>query len=149
MKKVVIAWFLVIGWMGLIFYFSHQSGEDSSALSGGLTENIYHLLPFWPTDMESFHSLIRKAAHVGVYFGLGILVIHAFRVTMATRPRRLIIWAWILCTCYAITDEIHQLFIPGRSGEVSDVVLDSIGALVGIGLYVVLWKKFASKKEGS
>ncbi|AXF55237.1 VanZ family protein [Salicibibacter kimchii] len=145
-KQMIVAWLLVIGWMGLIFYFSHQSGEASSSLSGGVTEVAYSwsqsLFPFVNIDFETFHTLIRKAAHVAVYVVLGLFVIHAFRVsTIEGRVSwRVIVWAWVLCTCYAITDEVHQLFIPGRSGEVSDVVLDSVGAMVGIGIYIIVWK---------
>ncbi|QQK76481.1 VanZ family protein [Salicibibacter cibarius] len=147
-KQKIVAWLLVIGWMGLIFYFSHQSGEASSSLSGGVTEVAYswsqRLIPFVTIDFESFHTLIRKAAHVAVYVVLGIFAVHAFRVSTTERStRQITLWAWLLCVCYAITDEVHQLFIPGRSGEVSDVVLDSIGALVGIGVYVVVRRKWS------
>ncbi|QDI90378.1 VanZ family protein [Salicibibacter halophilus] len=145
-KRVIVAWFLVIGWMGLIFYFSHQSGEASSSLSGGVTEVAYSwsqsLLPFVTIEFDPFHTWIRKAAHVAVYAVLGLFMVHALRVSTieGRMSRRIILGAWVLCTVYAITDEVHQLFIPGRSGEVSDVALDSIGSMVGIGVYVVVWK---------
>ncbi|QQK80360.1 VanZ family protein [Salicibibacter cibi] len=150
-KQKIVAWLLVIGWMGLIFYFSHQSGEASSSLSGGVTEVAYRwsqrLIPFVTIDFETFHTLIRKAAHVAVYVVFGIFAVHALRVsTTAGRMRRIVLWAWLLCVCYAITDEVHQLFIPGRSAEVSDVVLDSIGAIVGISVYVIVRGKWSFRR---
>ena len=41
-------------------------------------------------------------------------------------------YAWIFCILYAMSDEFHQLFVPGRSGEIRDICIDSLGALLGI-----------------
>jgi len=45
------------------------------------------------------------------------------------------------CSLYAVTDEIHQLFVPGRSGELRDVMIDSIAALVGVGLCMWMMRR--------
>ena len=45
---------------------------------------------------------------------------------------------WLIAALYAASDEIHQLFVPGRSGQLSDVILDSAGALAGVAAFTVL-----------
>ncbi|WP_245575523.1 VanZ family protein [Alkalicoccus chagannorensis] len=66
---------------------------------------------------------------------------HALKQSRARRPG----WtALIICVVYAASDEYHQTFIPGRSGEVSDVVIDGIGAFVGISFYLLIRKRWSS-----
>ena len=48
------------------------------------------------------------------------------------RKRRALFSAWLTASAYAATDEFHQLFVPGRSGQISDVILDSAGAALGV-----------------
>jgi VanZ family protein len=62
---------------------------------------------------------------------LGVLVANCLLNTNVPKPR-LFLLALLICILYAISDEIHQMFIPGRSGQVSDVLIDSTGGLVGI-----------------
>lgn len=45
---------------------------------------------------------------------------------------------WLIAALYAASDEIHQLFVPGRSGQLSDVILDSAGALAGVAAFAVI-----------
>ncbi len=56
------------------------------------------------------------------------------------------VFSLIFCILYAITDEIHQLFVPGRGTEVTDVLIDGIGALIGIGLYKFIFKIYCAVK---
>ena len=79
--------------------------------------------------------LVRKSAHIIAYFILGILMYRALRINIRRwRTRTVASFALLSCSLYAVTDEIHQLFVPGRSGELRDVMIDSIAALVGVGL---------------
>jgi VanZ family protein len=134
LKNKLMAWTLVGAWMGLIFYLSHQPADESSELSAGIMQAVLGVLgPFIPFAEETFHTIIRKTAHVTAYAVLGFLSIHAFTVSGLKNSA---FYALLLSFFYAVTDEIHQLFIPGRSGEVSDVLLDTMGALIGIGLYI-------------
>ncbi|MDQ0352748.1 VanZ family protein [Alkalibacillus filiformis] len=138
MKKIV-SWLAVLMWMGLIFYFSHQPGEESSELSGSVVEIVLSIVPFIDADTEWVHIVIRKGAHFFVYFILGVLVINALRISGVKLKRS--VWVSILvCLLYAISDEVHQLYIPGRSGEVSDVVLDTVGASFGMLIYLVFYR---------
>ena len=50
---------------------------------------------------------------------------------------RSIVLVLLICVLYAISDEVHQLFVPDRGGEVKDIIIDSVGATVGIGVYLL------------
>lgn len=52
-----------------------------------------------------------------------------------------IIFSLLICILYAISDEIHQVFVPGREAQVKDVIIDSGGAAVGIGVYLIINRK--------
>lgn len=138
------AWIPVFIWMGVIFYLSNQPATDSSELSNGIAEMCVAMIQsIFPIELTpaSIHFFIRKGAHFFAYFTLGILTTYALR-----KNRRQKWIAFFICVIYAISDEIHQLFIPGRSGEIRDVLLDSTGALIGIILYVIIQKLLEWKK---
>ncbi|MDV2684352.1 VanZ family protein [Alkalihalophilus lindianensis] len=134
------SWVCVLLWMALIFYLSHQPATESAELSSGIMERIVAVVeivvPTIHQHLDTVHLIIRKGAHFFAYFILGILVIHALRGGRLTGYRRVLL-ALSICVLYAISDEVHQLFIPGRSGEVTDVLIDSAGASGGIGLYLL------------
>lgn len=135
--RKILRWIAVIIWMGVIFYLSHQPGTESSNLSSGITDFVIQtidtLLPFISVDEALFHHLIRKSAHFTAYFLLGLLVNHAIRLPYGKR----LVTALVICILFATSDEVHQLFIVGRSGEVRDVLIDSTGAATGIGVYML------------
>lgn len=138
--KITWHWIPVIIWMALIFYLSHQTGNQSSQLSTGITaiivQLIEKLLPQAPTHLElsSLQYFVRKNAHFFLYFILGGLVANALRAS-GVKGYRLMGYALLICVVYAISDEVHQLFIPGRAGQIKDVLIDSAGAIGGTLLY--------------
>lgn len=95
-----------------------------------------------PPDL---HHFIRKNAHFFIYFILGVLVKYALNSSGSTGFKAVGI-SLLICVGYAFSDEIHQLVVPGRGGQLSDVVIDSCGAGLGILLQTVL-VKFMSKRE--
>ena len=139
--KQTISWATVLLWMALIFYFSHQPATESAELSRGVTalllQAVETLAPGVEIDAPVFHSFVRKATHFAVYLVLGVLVINALFVS-GVRGYRAAGWALLICVLYAISDEFHQTFVPGRSGEVVDVLLDSLGSGTGILMYLGL-----------
>ena len=139
----LLSWIAVIFWMALIFYLSHQPAAISNELSSGITEMIVNTLEKLASqfqfNIENLHHIIRKNAHFFAYLILGILVLNALRRSGAYGKKGLGI-ALLICILYAITDEVHQLFIHGRSGEVKDVLIDSAGASTGIIIYLVISK---------
>ena len=134
-KQNMIAWALAGGWMAVIFILSHQPASVSSGLSSGITEFLIDLFKgiFRGSDaeIEGIHTLVRKNAHFIAYFILGILLLNAIRKNGNLQFRDISL-AFAVSILYAISDEIHQLFIDGRSGEIRDVLIDSAGAATGI-----------------
>lgn len=149
-NKVLFRVFLIltIAWMILIFSFSAKNAEESDAASmrvGYWIGSIVHAdFDDWPPEAqdsfaEKINYPIRKGAHASEYAVLGILIVCCIASSgMACAGQRgLILPAWILTTLYACTDEFHQLFVPGRSGQITDVGIDSAGALIGCA--VIVW----------
>ena len=132
-----LPWILVILCMALIFYLSHQPATKSNCLSTGITEKIVKavekIAPDVDLDSVSFNHIVRKNAHFFSYLVLGILVMNGLR-SSGVSGYRIIFFAIGICILYAISDEVHQLFVPGRGGRVSDVFIDSAGAAIGIGI---------------
>lgn len=138
-----MAWGAAILWMAVIFMLSHQPGSQSSQLSSNVTEVIVQaietVIPDSGGGVEQIHTIVRKNAHFFAYMLLGILLTNAFRRSGATGWRSFAL-AFVGSAVYAMSDEFHQLFIEGRSGEVRDVGIDSAGAAAGILLYALLTK---------
>ena len=138
MKRKIIPWLLVVLWMALIFYLSHQPATKSNGLSKGATEIILETVEKVAPDVDvnkgNFNHILRKNAHFFAYLVLGILVANGLRRSGVIGYRAIGI-AILICILYAISDEVHQLFVPGRGGQVKDVLIDSAGAVVGIGMY--------------
>ena len=129
------SWITVILWMLLIFYLSQQPVATSNELSSGITERIIETVEIVaPQDnlsVDSIHHTIRKNAHFFIYFFLGIFVLIALkrRVMKGYRKERIALY---ICVAYAVSDEVHQLFVSGRGAQVKDVLIDSAGAAMGI-----------------
>lgn len=141
-RKRILQFVPVLCWMGVIFYLSAQPAEESSELSTGLMHVLLQYIErIAVVDEGFFHHIIRKIAHLFAYFILGILAMFAFEKQKWHSLYQGII-AYIICVLYAMSDEIHQLFVPGRSGEIGDVGIDASGALLGILLYILLQKIF-------
>lgn len=148
MKKL-IKLILVILWMLLIFSFSNQKAEDSSKLSDGIIVKVANVFidEELSTEkqeeiLEKYTTIVRKTAHFVIYLILGILVINLF---IEYDIKHLILISLLVCLLYSISDEFHQLFIDGRSGEIRDIIIDTIGSLTGITSYYILRKKIVKK----
>ena len=134
----------VIAWMVVIFLFSMQNADDSSSMSKGLLQwflNTFY--PHWEElsaarqqeVIDMIHTLFRKCGHFSEYAVLGILwtLNTRFEHWQKNHCRAWRIWLpFLLSLLYAISDEIHQLFVEGRSGEVRDVCIDFCGTTTGI-----------------
>ncbi|MBP3878534.1 MAG: VanZ family protein [Lachnospiraceae bacterium] len=138
MKQRRIYLILAVMWMALIFYMSSrdaaESTEDSLAVGRIICEILdpeFHLLeePQQMTRMRAADHLVRKCAHAAEYAVLGFLL---FMTLKKYRVRRCALPALLLTACYAAGDEIHQYFVPGRSCQAGDVLIDSAGALAAI-----------------
>ena len=124
--KLRIAWGLLIFWMGLIFFMSNQPADISNAQSNFILELIKGAgIPVKEQSIQMIITLIRKGAHFSEYTILGLLGYNVIRYYISTRKARFL--ALILVFIYACSDEFHQIFIPGRAGRFTDVVIDTCG----------------------
>ena len=137
---------LALFWMIVIFYYSSktavESTQDSMAVGmaiGRLFVADYDELP----ESEQYDIAkciehpIRKTAHAMEYAVLGLLLTLGLYANKKYALKRYfmcrnILCPWMFATFYACTDEFHQLFVPGRSGQITDVCIDSGGALFGV-----------------
>lgn len=119
-------------WMVVIFMLSQQSASISSGQSGVFVEQLHHIAP--SVDQQLLTFLVRKGAHIFAYFVLGILMVNALRQVNLSKFKfnRPAVLSIIVCALYAASDEFHQLFIIGRSGELRDIMIDSCAAMVGV-----------------
>ncbi len=160
-KRIVLVILIIIN-CTIIFSFSNKVADDSSKQSGRIVNFISQIVPIIKNMPEpdktnfiegTLTTIVRKTAHFSIYTLLGLLSMN-FMLTFKEKEFYKIdlrcLVALIFCTFYAITDEIHQYFIPGRSCELRDVCIDSLGALTGILLVIIvvgIYKKVKSKKK--
>ena len=142
-----LAGVLAIVWMCVIFAFSAQTKEESSAVSESFSYRVVSSTNFFfHLDMDdarvreiadAIEGFVRKAAHMTEY---GILSVLLYIWIGQWSMRFLRRWgtAFGAATVYAATDEIHQLFVAGRSGRFTDVCIDGLGAGLGIFVFILL-----------
>lgn len=147
-----ILWAATLALMMVIFGFSAQSGEESGSVSAIITEPLTELVAdrmdeeLSEAEEQMLYSQIdhyvRKTAHFCEYALLGLLL-HLLCRSYGLLQR----WIpWLIGTVYAATDELHQIYQPNRSGQISDVVLDSAGVFAGI-LFIWLMIQYRRKKH--
>ena len=143
MKKVIFT-LLVILWMAVIFSFSAKPADQSEEMSQSVGRKIGELFEpgfeKWPESEQMAYAEridypVRKCAHATEYIILGILLMAVGESYRIGKKLRL---AFVIGAAYACSDEIHQLFVPGRSGQVTDVLIDCTGLLVGIILVLLI-----------
>ncbi|HOJ58831.1 MAG TPA: VanZ family protein [bacterium] len=121
MSRFLRYWLPVLVWMSMIFYLSSQSRL--------------------PVEMPYWVPYVDKLAHAAVFGILGFLFIRAWlEGKLEAVNTRVVAFAVLFTALYGITDEIHQMFVPGRSPAVGDVIADALGAAV-FGAVLYKWKK--------
>lgn len=144
--------------MILIFSFSAKNGTSSAGMSIGYAKELARILSFLGffqihsnADLmmhaEAVHTFVRKTAHFTEYAVLGFFTYKAVSCDVQNR-KKAVLTAQLISTGYASTDEIHQMFVPGREGKVFDVMIDSCGAFCGI-MVSLITQKFIEKKKGN
>ena len=144
MKRIItrtVLWVLVILWMGMIYNFSAENADESLETSDSVVDVVIERLfnskkdPLNNTAFDDFKMkvshFVRKSAHFTAYMILGILTSSALLTHNFKKTTKSILSLGI-CFLYAVSDEIHQEFVPGRAGRFSDVMIDTSGALLGV-----------------
>ncbi len=147
MKKIIIRIILLIllfGTFFIIFGFSNQNGEESSGISRKVTVMITDKILKLSNDkkmqiFDRMESIIRKIAHFSIYTIVGMLLMGFFSTYQIEEMGRIYI-SIVIGIIYATSDEIHQAFIPNRSAQLTDVMIDTMGVLLGICLILLILK---------
>lgn len=146
MVKKIIKFIIVLLCMTIIFMFSSDNGNQSNKKSDGVIMSVckifvHHNL----TESEKKHIInkyvvfVRKSAHFIIYLILGLSLISLIKEFRTVNWYSFII-AFIIAVLYACSDEIHQIFVSGRSAKVTDIIIDGFGSFIGIYLYYILYK---------
>ena len=130
--------------MLVIFLMSSEVAGTSSARSDEIVRTIQSTGINAPTDLLTF--LVRKAAHISAYFILGILLFNLLK-EYGLGVKKMVFISIAIAMLYACTDEVHQVFVSGRSGQVRDVLIDTAGAAVGVVVYAALSSRFYKKSK--
>lgn len=159
-RKLIIRyvfWTLTLGVMAFIFIMSGQTSQESHNTS---TSFISSFLTLFMDNFEflnesekqsiiqSFQFIVRKLAHFSVYAALGVCSYSAINTYNLLNSRKF--WlSLVLCFVYSLTDECHQIFVDGRAGRLYDIVIDTLGAVVGIlfvTMVIFILKKLKSRR---
>jgi len=135
--KKIISIILLIFWCMLIFYFSNQVGSLSENSSSRLINFFSNLFGINLYKFKYIKFIVRKLAHIFLYFVLSLLSINCFK---RFKYQKYIIISFIFCLIYSSCDEFHQFFISERSAQITDIFIDCIGIFLGIFLYSLINK---------
>ncbi len=140
-KRLIINWIILIGWMLLIFFMSNQPADISTKQS----DLVIKLFSAIGIDLnahlgELASFVVRKVAHFTEYFILYYFSISVCKYYVDIEKAR--VYCLFVVLGYAISDEIHQYFIPGREMAIMDVAIDFSGGVVG---FIVNWAIYKIK----
>lgn len=145
-KRTLILGLIFVLWILVIFAFSAMNANSSTDLTtiainiltdiranNSFIDNIFNKL----TENHQLFYIVRKMAHMFVFCMLEIIVFTLLKtIKLSTLKTSLL--SILIVFLYACTDEFHQLFVSGRSGQFSDVMIDTLGGLIGLSISLIL-----------
>ena len=145
-------WIITIAIMVAIFCLSAQPAEISQNTSNSFAYKVLSIFEEFQRLDESTQSkvveemqlYVRKAAHFSEYACLSVFMY--LSVLQTFKGKMLFVWSLAVCQLYAVSDEVHQYFVPGRSCEIRDMLIDGAGVISGI-LAVLLIKIIIFRKR--
>jgi len=161
--KILVSWTIVIVWAGVIFYLSSKTADQSTVQSRGVIgvfTGMFGTVIQNDEVMETVDGIVRESAHGVEYLILGVVLFNALFITLNYRKQEeelltaqtgiecrdkyrwlnCMICSILICCIYALTDEIHQIPIPGRTFQIMDLIIDTIGSIIGSVLMCVFYK---------
>lgn len=143
-KKVFLYLVFTVLCMIIIFIFSSKNshlsnGTSKMLIDKGITvyEYVFHQEVDHNQVIQKLNYPVRKLAHYSIYFLLGIFV---YYFIFYSRCKYKLITSIGICFLYAILDEVHQLFVIGRTGQILDIFIDTMGSITAIFLMCFLGK---------
>lgn len=149
----ILLWIATIAVAGMIFGFSCQDGDASTQTSSRIVEPVVRFLASHMSPMNADQAsgmqmtiqfLVRKLAHLTEFAMLGFLV---SSLTHSYALRHAGSLAWLIGAVYAATDELHQLLGGSRTGMWEDVLLDSVGVLLGACVASLVCRKLIERQR--
>ena len=152
--KKILYLALVLIWMLTVFMFSNQNGEKSQGTSRKISTIVAQVFTHnqeinedeKEAIVEKVDHVIRKMAHYSIYAIGGILLYNYIR-TLNSITKKAILISILVGIIYAITDELHQYFMNGRSAQITDVIIDSLGIFTGVILMYKIQKNLYNKNS--
>ncbi|WP_125154745.1 VanZ family protein [Clostridium rectalis] len=141
--KKFFKYVFILVWMIIIFKFSQDPADISNSKSGIVIDTLTSIginVNSYFGELTNF--VVRKMGHLTEYFILALLCINAFKENFKIKTSYIL--AVLTVFIYACSDEFHQLYVPGRSGKFTDVLIDSFGGVLAV-LCFILWRIYKKK----
>ncbi len=155
--KRVIAGVFVIAWMTIVFIFSSQDGIQTLNTSGAVIHTIEKTVNNDESQVDShtfenntdnkttqkykysskLQKIVRKNAHC-ILYTVGGVAISVFFTTYNFGKCKLILFTILTGFLYAVLDEIHQMYVPGRTSSAIDVIIDTTGIIIGLTIFIII-----------
>ncbi|MBQ8892271.1 MAG: VanZ family protein [Bacilli bacterium] len=147
--KKVISWILVLIWLIVIFFFSAMDSDNSNQKSKQVINTVVETtinttndlgIVKEPSDAKrneivvTLNMPLRKCMHALVYFILSLLLLNALHLSRFKNYKLYLICV-IVCIIYSLFDEYHQTFVNGRTGQLLDALIDTLGSIIGLIVY--------------
>lgn len=134
-NRIIFSWILLVIWMIFIFYMSAQPADISNSQSGFVIKLLQSIgIDSSGNNIDLLTTIVRKGAHFSEYAILGLLSYNVMKNYFAKKRAR--IFAVLIVFFYACSDEFHQLFVSGRAGKITDVIIDTSGGIFSV---LVIW----------
>ena len=145
-KRAVVSGVLAAAWLGVLFFFSGQSGEESGDLSGRLTRFLFGWWIDRGADAGLLEHILRKCAHAAIFAVEGFLLGMSLLSGMKRRTEAAFL-TLAGCAVIAVANELHQLTSPERACDVKDMLIDTLGAAAGLIAAMVLLHLFRKHRQ--
>lgn len=139
-KKKLIKWIILFFWLLVIFMFSHEQNSGSATKEIISTTISVKEEPKTEPLLDGINFIVRKSAHITEFIIL-TLILFSLTSEYTKNEKKIIIISIITCILCASGDELHQYFVPGRTALVTDVLIDSIGAIIALIIYKLIPKR--------
>lgn len=161
-KKIIRLALLIMAvvWMAVIFGLSANNAQQSNSLSRTVTEILIRMSDCDFNNLSvgeqkalisRYNGRVRDAAHFGIYALFSFLLYFAISSTpwFAGKNFRSAGLSFVACAAFAFSDEFHQIFVDGRGAQLSDVMLDTKGALLGVFIALITTMAFRAIRTGT
>jgi len=139
---ITLSWLLVLLTMLIIYNFSEESGDKSTETSGDVIKDVLDIV--MPEEeitddvVKKYQIPFRKLAHFAIFMLLGFSLANAYKITINIKLFYIYLISFGTSSLYALFDELHQGFVVGRGTTLKDFLIDSLGGLIGVCIFILL-----------